>query len=79
MTLTAASHPAKFRGGVKYNYLIVCCVHKPGYIYHILRINGAHHLLIIVSRNEIVSFVSTAFITMGLALSHCGTVSYTSA
>jgi hypothetical protein len=66
MTFTAASHPAKCEGGVKYNHLTISFLHKPGYIYHIPHNNGAHCLLNIVSREEKVSFVITAFTTMGL-------------
>jgi hypothetical protein len=58
MTFTAASHPANCGGGVKYNYVTISVLHKPGYIYHIPYNNGAHHLLNIVTREEKVSFVS---------------------
>jgi len=77
MTFTAASHPAICGGGVKYNYLTISFLHKPGYIYHIPHNNGAHHLLNIVRKEEKVSFVITAFTTMGLILRHCGIVSDT--
>jgi hypothetical protein len=66
MTFTAASHPAKCGGGVKYNHRTISFLHIPGYIYHIPHNNGAHSLLNIVSREEMVSFVITAFTTMGL-------------
>jgi len=66
MTFTAASHTAKCGGGVKYNHLTISFLHKPAYIYHIPHIDGAHCLLNIVSREEKVSFVITAFTTMGL-------------
>jgi len=77
MTFTAASHPAKCGGRVKYNHLTISIPHIPGYIYHIPYNNGAHRLLNIINREEKVSFVITAFTTMGLILRHCGIVSYT--
>jgi len=77
MTFTAASHPAKCGGGVKYNHLTIGLLHKPGYIYHIPHNNGGHRLLNIVRNEEKVSFVITAFSTMGLILRHCGNVGYT--
>jgi hypothetical protein len=69
--------PPNVGGGVKYNHLTISCLHKPGYIYHILHNNGAHCLLNIVSSEEKVSFVITAFPTVDLILRHCGVVSYT--
>ena len=77
MTFTAASHPAKWGGGVKSNHLTISYLHKPGYIYHISHTNGAYPLLNIVSREEKVSSFITAFTTMGLILRLCGIVSYT--
>jgi len=77
MTFTATSHPAKCGGGVQYNHLAISFHHKPGYIYHISNNNGAHHLLNIPRKEDKVSFVITAFTTMGLILRHCGIVSYT--
>ena len=79
MTFTAASHPAKCGGWVKYNHLTISFLHKPGYIYHIPHNNGAHRLLNIVRKEEKVSFIITAFTTMGHVLCHCGIVSYTCA
>jgi len=79
MTFTAASHPAKCGGGVKYNHLTISFLHTPGYIYHIPHNNGAHCLLNILSREEKVSFVITAFTSMGLYYVICGIVSYTCA
>ena len=79
MTFTAASYPAKCRGGVKFNHLAISFLHKPGYIYHITHKNGAHRLLHIVRTEEKVSFVITAFTTMGHILCHFGIVSDTCA
>jgi len=80
MTFTAALRPAKCGGGVKYNDLTISFLHKPGYIYHIPHNNGAHRLLNIVRKEEKVSFVITAFTTMGcIILRDCGMVSYTCA
>jgi len=79
MTFTATSHPAKCGGGVQYNHPTISFLHKPGYIYHIPHNNGAHRLLNIVRNEEKVSFVITAFTTMGLILRHCGIVNYTCA
>jgi hypothetical protein len=64
------------RGRDKYNHLTISILHEPGYKYHIPANTGAHRLLNIVSREEKVSFVITAFTTMGLILRHCGIVSY---
>jgi len=41
--------------------------------------SGAHHLLNIIGREEIVPFVIAAFTTLGLILCHRGIVSYTGA
>jgi len=79
MTFTAASHLAKCGERVKYGHPTISFLHKPGYIYHIPHNNGAHCLLNIVRKEEKVSFVITAFNTMGLILCHCGIVSYTCA
>ena len=79
MTFTAASHPAKCGGGVKYNHLTISFLHKPGYIYHIPLNNGAHRLLNIVRKEEKVFDVITAFTTSGRILRHCGIVIYTCA
>jgi len=79
MTFTAASHPVKCGGGVKYNHLTISFLYNPGYIYHIPHNNGAHRLLNIVRKEEKVSFVITAFTTMGLRLRDCGIVSDTCA
>jgi len=79
MTFTAASHPVKCGGGVKYNHLAISVLHNPGYIYHIPHNNGAHRLLNIVRKEEKVSCVITALTTMGLILPHCGIVNYTCA
>jgi len=79
MTFTAALHPAKCGGGAKCNDLTISFPHKPGYIYHIPHNNGAHRPLNIIRKEEKVSFVITAFTTMGLILRHCSIVSYTCA
>jgi len=79
MTFTAALHPAKCGGGVKYNHLTISFLHNPGYIYHIPHNNGAHRLLNIVRKEEKDSFAITALTTMGLILHHCGIVNYTCA
>ena len=79
MTFTAASHPTKCGGGVKYNHLPISFLHKTGYIYHIPHNHGSHRLMKIVSREEQVSCVMTTFTTMSLILGHCGIVSYTCA
>jgi len=49
MTFTAASHPAKCGGGVKYDHLTISFLHKPDHIPHN---NGAHRLLNIVRKEE---------------------------
>jgi len=58
---------------------MISFLHKPEYIYHIPHNNGAHRLLNIIRKEEMVSFVITAFTTMGLILRHCGMVSETCA
>jgi len=68
MTLTAASHPTQYRGGVKSNHHTIGVFSKRGYIYHIPSSNHAHCLLIIVSWEYDVSFVITAITTIGLIL-----------
>ena len=55
---------------------MISFLHEPGYMYHIPQNNDAHHLLNIVSREEMVPFVITAFTTMGLILRHCSIVRY---
>jgi hypothetical protein len=76
MTFTAALHPAKCGGGVKYNHLTISFLPKPGYIYHVPHNNAAHRLLNIIGREEKVSFGITAFTTMGLIVRHYSIVSY---
>jgi len=56
---------------------MISFLHKPGYIYQIPHYNGAHRLLNIVRKAEKVSFVITAFTTMGLIPRHCSIVSDT--
>jgi hypothetical protein len=68
ITYSAASHPAKCGGGIKYNYLIIGFLHKVEYIYHLPHNNNSHHLLNTVSREDKVSFVITAFTSLGLML-----------
>jgi len=77
MTFTAASHPAKREGGVKYIHLMIHFLYEPGYIYHIPHNNGEQRLLNIVRKEEKVSFVITGFTTIGLILQQWGIVSYT--
>jgi hypothetical protein len=79
MIFTAASHPAKCGGGVKYDHHTISFLLKPGFIYLIAHNNGAHHLPNIVSTEEKVSFAITAFTTMGHILRHCDMVHYPSA
>jgi hypothetical protein len=61
----------------KYNHLTIRFLHEPGYIFNIPYNNGAQRLLNIVSREEKVSFVITAFTTMGLILRDCSILSDT--
>jgi len=66
MTLIATSHTAKRGRGEKSNHLMISFLYKPGYIYHILQNNDAHHLLKNVRSKEKVSFVITTFTIMGV-------------
>lgn len=69
------------------NLVLISFVYKPQYVYHIPCHTHAHHLLTLVCREEMVSFVinciqvlftssGTAVITM-ISLHHCSKVSYT--